>query len=690
MTFIIGKRLPFVTLALLSLALPPVAAADEPGGLMPPRVKPASERTVGILPWDPESTAPWGGWSRSGGSDRRTFCFSPDGKLIATEDSGGWQVELWDVATGKSLSRFGRFHNSVALAFSADGKTVATTGRNHHDLCAVDLWDVTTRKRLRSLDEGVNVIPFTAAAFSPDGKTLALGAGWSRRRPEKFGIHLWDVTSGDEVRRFEGPEPSGDINQSSWRSDLFDAICFAPDGRSLVLVGDNRVWLWELAGGKERCLLGLLPSAYPPKNRSEEAPPCAAISPDGRTVALGCPDGVIRLFDVARGQPLQPLVGHRGWVRAVAFAPEGKSLLSLGVDNKVLTWPLGQALQPWQPKHDRLSADALEALWKELLDEDVVTGYAAMRNLAARPGQALALLREQIKPVLASDSQQVGDLVATLAGNDFNACKRAAIELRKRADLALPALRKTIGRGDDEIQRRLLERLEAEYPTREQLRALRALEVLELMGTPEATKLLGDLATGAQESMLASRAKAIKDRLERTDRTAGSALTDDLWTALAHEDGRRGFAGMRALWAAPDKAVPFLRERLRGVATLEWFDDDPQRMDRLVADLDSDDFATRDRATKALATLGKRAEPALRKALASQTSAEAVRRIKELLEGRARGEMAPERLRVLRALEVLEVIGDDVARQTLEALGKDAKSRWLKDAAAEALGRLKR
>lgn len=145
----------------------------------PPRVKPLASRKVGVQPWESASTSPFGA-SRFGGSDRRGFALSPDGKLLATEDAGGWQLEMWDVESGKSLGRFGRIEDPVVVAFSPDGKLLASAGWDSHDLCSVEVWDVATRKRLRGLDEEVNLTPFTAVAFSPDGKSLALGAALGR------------------------------------------------------------------------------------------------------------------------------------------------------------------------------------------------------------------------------------------------------------------------------------------------------------------------------------------------------------------------------------------------------------------------------------------------------------------------------------------------------------------------------
>src|SRR5262249_39620522 len=77
-----------------------------------PPVRPVASRRMEVQPWETTSSSPFGGW-RSGGWDQRNFVFSPDGRLLAGEDAGGWQLELWDTSTGKSLGRFGRTHDPV-------------------------------------------------------------------------------------------------------------------------------------------------------------------------------------------------------------------------------------------------------------------------------------------------------------------------------------------------------------------------------------------------------------------------------------------------------------------------------------------------------------------------------------------------------------------------------------------------
>jgi WD40 repeat protein len=66
-----------------------------------------------------------------------------------------------------------------------------------------------------------------------------------------------------------------------------------------------------------------------------------AFSPDGRTLAAACSDGVIRLWDVPSGQLRLTFSGHVQAVSRLAFAPDGRTLASLSRDNVVNLWHLG-------------------------------------------------------------------------------------------------------------------------------------------------------------------------------------------------------------------------------------------------------------------------------------------------------------------------------------------------------------
>ncbi len=117
--------------------------------------------------------------------------------------------------------------------------------------------------------------------------------------------------------------------------------------------------------------------------------------------------------------------------------------------------------------------------------------------------------------------------------------------------------------------------------------------------------------------------------------------------------------------AAPAQALPLIKERFRAAAKPPT----PERLVRLIADLDADAFKVRERAMRELSEAGPDAADALRKVLANDPSTETRQRIEALLNRLNKGG-APERLRGLRAIEVLERIGTPQAKNVLRELAR--------------------
>src|SRR5262249_20943196 len=112
------------------------------------------------------------------------------------------------------------------------------------------------------------------------------------------------------------------------------------------------------------------------------------------------------------------------------------------------------------------------------------------------------------------------------------------------------------------------------------------------------------------------------------------------------------------------------------------------KIEQLVTDLDSDKFQVRTAATAQLKALGELAEPALRRALAGDPSAEVRRRVEQLLEKVQEWAPPPERLREVRAVDVLERAATPEARKLLHELAKGAPEARLTREARAALDRL--
>jgi RNA polymerase sigma factor (sigma-70 family) len=207
------------------------------------------------------------------------FAFTPDGKALAVLYAGekdrdqtkgdlNGGVRLFDLARGEAVrSVRGHKHMAISLAFSPDGKLLATGGTQHDD--DVRVWDLAGGKEVRVIKTGASV---PAVAFSPDGRVLASGQGDGR-------VVLWDVATGKELRALEGVS----------NSNL--AVAFSPDGRLLAAAGpvekDGKrtyeVRLWNAVSGE------LL-------RTWEDTGASFTFAPDGTVLAILGRDGVVRLW----------------------------------------------------------------------------------------------------------------------------------------------------------------------------------------------------------------------------------------------------------------------------------------------------------------------------------------------------------------------------------------------------------
>jgi hypothetical protein len=139
---------------------------------------------------------------------------------------------------------------------------------------------------------------------------------------------------------------------------------------------------------------------------------------------------------------------------------------------------------------------------------------------------------------------------------------------------------------------------------------------------------------------------------------------------------------VQTLARAPAGAVPFLSRRVKPVSE--------ERLARLMKELDSETFDVRAAAVRELAQMGKYAETSLRKLLAVKPSLEARRRAEELLELLADLVAMTEHLRLVRAIEVLEMVGTEPAKQVVSTVAAGAAEAPLTRQAKDALARLAR
>jgi RNA polymerase sigma factor (sigma-70 family) len=230
------------------------------------------------------------------------LAFAPDGRLLAGAESG--RIRLWDTASGDAVQEIVPLPQvPTCAAFSPDGKRLVVGGSPAAQVIEI----ATARARLLPADR-LPATPALAAAFTPDGQAVAAsGQGWAA---------LWDAGTAAVLRQVTAKDRP---------------LVFAPDGRTLAEVGYDAARVLAAETGAATAEL-----------RGAGQFRCAAFSPDGKRLATGHDDGVVRVWDAATGKELDRLPGHDGPVRVVAFSPDGRTLASGGSDTTVLLWDVGR------------------------------------------------------------------------------------------------------------------------------------------------------------------------------------------------------------------------------------------------------------------------------------------------------------------------------------------------------------
>ena len=484
--------------------------------------------------------------------------------------------------------------------------------------------------------------------LSPDGWVLACGM---EHNPEKLQnvkdgrVVLYDVRTGKEVQRLLGPEGDWPL-----------AMRFSPDGKRLAVAGSGKAMtIWDVATGKNR---GDLEGTLGGGTSREWTPDGAMLVGDTLKLDHGnlIYDSKYHLWSGEDGKDLRSLdLGGGPWGRG--------DLLAIAVDSSTM------AVEHW--RIERVHPDAKDDhfnRWQSAVDLwDLRTGrrLGAVAGFSA-PVEAYYQPPRRGPEVGAEDGQfkahaLPGDRYLLLPTYD----RYPALAMKPDGQpivLSDALTGKEVGRLSS------FEHGNINSP----VMASDGSAVAEAAQLKE-----GRWERGAQFWDLHDLADAAR---KAGPHRAAEQLAP-LWDTLAGTDATKALPAMRLLALNPERAVPLLREHLRPM--------DDHRLPQWIADLNSDDFEKREAASRGLATLGEMARPALEKALASDPGPEVRRRAEALLE-KLKGAVAPEELRGVRAVDVLEQIGTDAARSVLKDLAAGSPGALTTQAAKDALDRLEK
>jgi RNA polymerase sigma factor (sigma-70 family) len=470
---------------------------------------------------------------------------SPDGKVIATDDAAQ-AIQLWDALTGKPLGRVesARFRKPL-FEFLPHSRTFLAVGPDHLTIGEYESSNGKERRRFSVPEYYAGKAMVRQIQLSPDGKILTadiLG--------KTIDLARWDIASGKVIRReskerpdplFIAPEPvrsrdgkwTVEVGQLS-SIDGYKAVQLAPNFWPIKLTADSRFALWssrqeELPGGlpgdlSEQITIFDLTQRTRVGELRTGCPTRFAISPDGRWVGVRASDELAVWEFVSRQKvwsvPFRPTYDRfadRGTNRCqdegMALTPDGRRLIS-AEDCNVIVWDVsgtgrapGEAASPLAP-------DALNQHFESLAGENAAAAHRAAWELSDRPAEAVALLRDRLKPV----TIDAGKLIDRLDSPAFTEREAAGKELLELDQLALAELRSRLGDKLSAEQKTRIDAVLKQHAPPNSLpsvvlRHTRAVTVLERIATVEARNLLKELAEGIPEATLTREATRALERL---------------------------------------------------------------------------------------------------------------------------------------------------------------------------------
>jgi WD40 repeat protein len=505
--------------------------------------------------------------------------------------------------------------------------------------CGIRLWNVHKNKVVQSFDSLVG----PQMRFSPDSRFLLTVSSPKPAALSKSELQVWAVGSGRCLHTL--PEENGP----------FISIC--PAGTLLAICSVSGVTFCDWKSGRRLSepQIRLLPDDMIVEHAFGRVPRRLVFSPDARVLA-GTTFAVndmnpakIYLWEAATGRLLQRLQGLRDYDGEPVFSPDGRLLVACGT-----------------------TADISDR--RKITDPQKEQDLYTRRNIIMRRGDPLK--RALVVWELASGRE------AFRIEREW--CDSRGLEFALSPDGRLLVMFAHLIRWD-EIQEirvwdartgELLHHQETSYP----LDGPQPLFLSGLTFTPDSKQVA---AVGGGRVLFWDMSAFNRPLPKGITPPVGDLAP--LWTDLAADDIKTARRAVWSLVAAGPRAVPFLRDRLRPVAG-----PDPHKIARLITELEDNDFATRERAEKELERLGDFAVPAMQKSLQDKPPPETRKRLEGLLARSGRPITSAERLRTLRAQEVLEHLASDEARAILRTMAGGAPGASETEDARAALQRLDR
>jgi WD40 repeat protein len=437
---------------------------------------------------------------------------APDGRHVVRIAELSPQRAL-DVASGKVIGELQAYSSFpcwlLGVAFSADGQTAALGPlRVHRHEDEVCVWDLKTGAVTATVGSFpcISDAPPLGVAVSRDPIRLAVLA--RRTDPGNINQQITELSTFEVASRqrlCQVPVPISEFNELS----------LSADGETIALVeGDGTVVARRAATGEIIRTFAGRSSGYPTK---------LLFSPDGRTLAIASVHdkdaaAKIALIETASGHVRTEFEGHAGTITCLGWSHDGRKLVSGGVDTTALIWDLPGQRGDGKVAHDISSSD-LEKLWIALASTDARQAYGALWQLRFAPRESIGLLRTKLRPVSKKvpGPEQLERMVRSLDDTRFEVREEATRGLHEAGKAAQPVLGKALAARPSPEKRQRIERLLAMLDghtlDRQELREVRAIEVLESIALPEARQLLQTIADGRDDASVTRQARASLRRL---------------------------------------------------------------------------------------------------------------------------------------------------------------------------------